>query len=50
MASFQKILFKALDFLFNRAQNNHKFENIHVTKNIPTSVLSIVIVTRIRSG
>ncbi|HCJ01469.1 MAG TPA: hypothetical protein DHV31_01120, partial [Clostridiales bacterium] len=34
MASFERILFKSIDVLFNRAQNKHKFEGIAVTKDI----------------
>ena len=34
MASFQRILFRSIDVLFNRAQNHYTFENIHVTKDI----------------
>lgn len=34
MASFQRILFKSIDILFNRAQNKHKFADIDVKKDI----------------
>lgn len=34
MASFQRILFKSIDILFNRAQNKHKFSGIRVEKDI----------------
>ena len=34
MASFQRILFKSIDILFNRAQNKHKFAGINIKKDI----------------
>ena len=34
MASFQRVVFKTIDVLFNFTQNYHKFKNIHVEKNI----------------
>ena len=34
MASFQRILFKSIDILFNHAQNKHKFSDIDVKKDI----------------
>jgi len=34
MASFQRILFKSIDILFNHAQNKHKFVGINVQKDI----------------
>ena len=34
MASFQRILFKSIDILFNHAQNKHKFQGITSTKDI----------------
>ena len=34
MASFQRVLFKSIDILFNRAQNKHKFSGIDVKKDI----------------
>ena len=34
MASFQRVLFKSIDVLFNRAQNKHKFSGIDVKKDV----------------
>ena len=34
MASFQRILFKSVDILFNFAQNKHKFANINAKKDL----------------
>ena len=34
MASFQRVLFKSIDILFNRAQNKHKFPGVTVTKDV----------------
>lgn len=34
MASFQRILFKSIDILFDHAQNKHKFADIDVKKDI----------------
>ena len=34
MTSFQRVLFKSIDILFNRAQNKHKFADIDVKKDI----------------
>ena len=34
MASFQRVLFKSIDVLFNHAQNKHKFQGITSTKDI----------------
>jgi len=34
MASFQRVLFKSIDILFNHAQNKHKFADITVKKDI----------------
>lgn len=34
MASFQRILFKSIDILFNPFQNHHKFPGITVTKDL----------------
>ena len=34
MASFQRVVFKTIDVLFNFTQNYHKFKNIHVEKDI----------------
>ena len=34
MASFQRVLFKSIDVLFNHAQNKHKFQGIVSTKDV----------------
>ena len=34
MASFQRVLFKSIDVLFNHAQNKHKFQGITVKKDL----------------
>ena len=34
MSSFQRVLFKSIDILFNRAQNKHKFSGIDVKKDV----------------
>ena len=34
MASFQRVLFKSIDILFNHAQNKHRFQGITVKKDI----------------
>ena len=34
MSSFQRVLFKSIDILFNRAQNKHKFSGISVKKDV----------------
>ena len=34
MASFQRVLFKSIDVLFNHAQNKHKFHGIATTKDL----------------
>lgn len=34
MASFQRVLFKSIDVLFNHAQNKHKFSGITISKDL----------------